>query len=222
MTITTARIIAVLIVLALAGISIGCDREVGGGEVYMGEPGGDDQDNLGVGTAAEVSAGHDEATQEARLGQSQDFNERRLEQVQVEVAEQLGVPSDVVVVDSEVRQKFDQATTDTELRAWATISTVEDYLTRLNVDALDQVRREAALELQQQIVEVERELMQRNRMQSEDQEQPQARRTETNIDDQLSAIGGNWEELSDEWEPADQPIGGGPVDKSPEPDESSP
>jgi hypothetical protein len=216
MNIIAKRMIAVLATLMLAGATLGCDREVGDEEVTMGEPGAVDQEAEGIeqmgqegqmGEMGEMEQ-QDQPDPMAQPDQMVEQDQEVIQEVRDEVADELGIPASAVVIDSQMSQDIPQLTSEVQRRGWVTVSTIEDYLTRLNMDTLEQEQRQAATELQQQVPRAEQTLQQ---MQQATEEQ--AQEMESDLEEQLSQIGDNWDEISDELDFEQQPAGGGPIDQ---------
>lgn len=223
MSIIIRRTIAVLAVLMLAGATVGCDREASDDGVTMGNPGPEQDQGQSAGERVQPGqmgqqdemAQQEDMEQQGRMGQQEQpgqmgQQDQAVQETQEQVADELGIPANAVVIDAQVRQNITDANSEIERRGWATVSTVEDHLTRLNMDNLEQEESQAATELQQQIAQAEQSLQQIQQAAEEEAEE-----LESNLEDQLSEISDNWDEISDKMQFENQPAGGGPLDEIP-------
>ncbi|QDG52313.1 hypothetical protein FIV42_16680 [Persicimonas caeni] len=198
------RWIVLLAALMLAGATVGCEREAEQeGIVEEEQEGvalGDEGMEGGLGDEVEPEAAREELA-EGMTG------EEDLEETRDDVADELGIPTNALVFGPDVRQSILNANNDFEREAWGTVGAIEQQLTRINMQDLDETEQQAAQELQQQITSAQQNLQEMERASEQEAEQ-----MESQMEEELGEIRKNWNEIVDKMKFEEQPAGGGPLE----------
>lgn len=161
---------------------------------------GDEGIEGGIGDEVEPQAAEEELA-EGIAG------EEGLEETRDDVADELGIPSESLTFGPDVRESILKANNDFERTAWGTVGAIEQQLTRINMNELDQAEQQAATELQQQV-----STAQQNLMRMEDASEQEVEQMESQMQTELDEIRKKWNEIADKMKVERGAEGGGPIE----------